>query len=213
MNKVANALAPNKMYSLLKMCIVILTVFVTFTAVFFGMTFFLKNIHETVATFIASNAVVGTSCFVYGLALIIFQKHSLKEAVQEMIVRIRPLVVATILMTFFILFGYILLFIPGIIANCLLVFTPFVVVVEKKVSFAALKRSCKLCMLVLVPLICAIVGCYVLFLLMTALCSFALEQPFAEIVGGTIVFPVELYVFYRLFERSQKKESGGMENG
>lgn len=170
---------------------------------------------ERIAAFLSGQLVITISGTLYGFAVIFFRKTSLKDAFNEMKRSAVPLVKTMLLVVFFTLIGYGCLAIPGIVATLLLFFVPFVVAIEKKGSFQALKRSCKLFTYVWLSLIATIVAFYLLFLLVTVFFSFAFAENtnVAQVMSGTVLFPLETYAFYRLYMRARKKESEGIKNG
>src|SRR5699024_2684131 len=100
------------------------------------------------------------------------------------------------------------LILPGLVLTVLFFFYPFVVVEEDKKNLQALKRSASLAGSVWFRLTVSIIGLYILFLFIGSGILLIIPDGFmfAEIVSATILFPLELYVYFRLYQSAIKEK-------
>ncbi len=193
----------------LKCMAIVLVVALFNTILFLGTSLFIEPfVSEDVYSFLSSFLFISLSGVLYGLSILYVQAESFSYFKIKVKQEIGPLIITMLLAQFFILVGYVLVFIPGLVLTFLFFLYPYVVTQEEKTHAQALKRSCQLYKYVAFRLPIAIVGLYLLFLVLTAsiLIVFPHAAMMAEIVGGTVVFLIEVYVFYRLYQRAIKHE-------
>lgn len=185
-----------------------------YSSVLMAMTLVEPFLAEDVYTFFGSQLIMGLSGILYGLSLLLIRSASKSDFIKSVKEKIGILVFITIFTCVLILAGYVFFIIPGIVLTLMFLFTTFIVVEEEKskTSFI-LKRSAKLFSQVWALLLLTVLGCYILFLLVAGLLlmTFPNHPIAAEAVGGMIVFPVELYLFYRLYLRAIRKGKGRVE--
>ncbi|NEU30509.1 hypothetical protein GN156_06890 [bacterium LRH843] len=170
-------------------------------------------VSEDIHSFLVSQVIVSVSTLLYGLSLLLFRATSLSSLIAEVKKHAKPLLLTTLLANIFILLGYIVFVLPGVILTLLFFFYPFVVVEGERTTLGALKRSCQLFKYVWFQLLASVIGFYLLFILSAGILLAyvpALSHT-AEIGCGTILFMIEAYVYYRLFQKAKKKhDKGGM---
>ena len=165
-------------------------------------------INADMYSFLVSQLFVGVSGILFGFSLLFFRSSTLSSFAAKLKSYAKPLLLTMLLAQLFILLGYLFFVLPGLVLTLLFFFYPFVVIEEGKNSFAALKRSCQLFKQVWFQLLLSVSGFYLLFILMGGLILLLLpnEPVIAEIISGTIVFPFEAYVFYRMYQRARTRE-------
>lgn len=163
-------------------------------------------VNEDVYTFFISQLLIGISGILYGVTLLVFRSHSIDTFSSNLKMNMKPLIETMFLSLLFTILGFLFFILPGIIITILFYFYPFIVVEEKKYRLAALKRSSQLFKQVWFRLLMTVVGFYILFILSASMISFILPNWIAEVMSGAIIFMLETYVFYRLFQRARNEE-------